>query len=315
MIEVSGLTKYYGEHRAVDRVDFAIERGKVVGFLGLNGAGKTTILRMLAGDLEPSAGSIVVDGHDLLGDPQGYRRRVGFLPESVPVYPDMTVREYLRYVGALRGMAGAALDQRIDEVAARVDVSDHVDVPIDNLSHGYTKRVGIASVIVHDPDLVILDEAISGLDPKQIVEMRSLIAGLAGNHTVLVSSHILPEISQTCDEILVVRDGAIAARGSEAELMARFVQSNAVNLDVRGSRGDILEAIGGVDGAEPSFEGESDGVWTVRVQAQGDVREDLVAACVSAGLGVRRIDVAEGELEAAFLQLSEGTSGDSEGGR
>ncbi len=305
MIEVSGLTKYYGEHRAVDRVDFAIERGKVVGFLGLNGAGKTTILRMLAGDLEPSAGSIVVDGHDLLGDPQGYRRRVGFLPESVPVYPDMTVREYLRYVGALRGMAGAALDQRIDEVAARVDVSDHVDVPIDNLSHGYTKRVGIASVIVHDPDLVILDEAISGLDPKQIVEMRSLIAGLAGNHTVLVSSHILPEISQTCDEILVVRDGAIAARGSEDDLMRRFAGGAVVDMEVRGDAAEIEAALSTVEGAAVTLgDGEQAGVRKVTVRSDGDLREALVAACVGAGLGVRYVDVSRGELEAAFLQLS-----------
>lgn len=306
MIEVSGLTKFYGEHRAVDRVDFSIEKGQVVGFLGLNGAGKTTILRMLAGDLEPSAGSIVVDGRDLLGDPQGYRRRVGFLPETVPVYDDMTVREYLTYVGALRGLGGPDLEQRIETVAAQVDVADHLDVPIDNLSHGYTKRVGIASVIVHDPDLVILDEAISGLDPKQIVDMRSLISGLAGKHTVLVSSHILPEISQTCDEILVIRDGAIAARGSEAELMERLGKANLVELDVRGGQGAIQAAIATVQGASATFSEERAGVWEVQVQMAGDNREELVAACVSAGLGVRRMDVAHGELESAFLQLSKG---------
>ncbi len=305
MIEVSGLTKYFEQHRAVDRVDFAIERGQVVGFLGLNGAGKTTILRMLAGDLEPSAGSVVVDGRDLLADPQEYRRRVGFLPETVPVYPDMTVREYLRYVGALRGMASGELEERIEVVAAQVDVSDHLDRPIEHLSHGYTKRVGIASVIVHDPDLVILDEAISGLDPKQIFDMRSLIRGLAVAHTVLVSSHILPEISQTCDEILVVRDGAIAARGSEDDLMRRFAGGAVVDMEVRGDAAEIEAALSTVEGAAVTLgDGEQAGVRKVTVRSDGDLREALVAACVGAGLGVRYVDVSRGELEAAFLQLS-----------
>jgi ABC-2 type transport system ATP-binding protein len=308
VIQVSGLTKYFGEHRAVDQVDFAIERGQVVGFLGLNGAGKTTILRMLAGDLEPSAGSIIVDGRDLLDHPQEYRRRVGFLPETVPVYPDMTVREYLHYVGALRGMGGGELASRVEQVAARVAVADHLDVPIDNLSHGYTKRVGIASVIVHDPDLVILDEAISGLDPRQIVDMRSLIAGLAGDHTVLVSSHILPEISQTCDEILVIRDGGLAARGTEAELMARFVQGAVATMQVRGDKDAVQTALATVEGTKVTFGEDGEEVLEVRIESERDLREELVAACVKAGIGVRKIDMAQGELEAAFLQLSKGAA-------
>lgn len=307
MIEVHGLTKFFGDHRAVDHVDFAIDKGRVVGFLGLNGAGKTTILRMLAGDLEPSGGSIRVDGRDLLDDPAGYRRRVGFLPEKVPTYDDMTVREYLAYVGALRGLAGADLHDRIDKVAARVGVSDHLDVHLTALSHGYEKRVGIASVVVHEPDLVILDEAISGLDPVQIVEMRSLIRDLAGERTVLVSSHILTEISETCDDILVIQDGRIAARGTEQELRGRLGAPTELALELRAGPEAAERAVRAVPGVTSIevYEREGD-VVVVKVRSDRDVREDLVRACVLANLGVLGLERSERRLEAAFLGLVRG---------
>ncbi|HIN86519.1 MAG TPA: ABC transporter ATP-binding protein, partial [Myxococcales bacterium] len=165
VIQVSGLIKYYGEHRAIDGVDFTVESGHIVALLGLNGAGKTTILRILAGDLEPSAGSIKIGGHDLQSEPNNYRRRVGFLPEQVPIYPDMTVDEYLRFAGALRGVARTELSQRIDHVCERVALEAYRHAPLAHLSHGFRKRLGIAATIIHNPEFVILDEPISGLDP------------------------------------------------------------------------------------------------------------------------------------------------------
>ena len=304
MIRVSGLVKYYGDRCAVAGVDFEVEKGHVVGFLGLNGAGKTTILRMLAGDLEPSAGTIHVDGRDLLADPGGYRKAVGFLPETVPLYLDMTVTEYLDYVGRLRSASGD-LSARIHEVCEQVDIADHAHLPIRHLSHGYRKRLGIASAIVHNPDLVILDEAISGLDPVQIVEMRSVVRSLAGSHTVLVSSHILTEISQTCDEILVMRAGRIAARGTESELLARLTSAADVEVRVRGAAEAASETVRGIEGVQGvTTQAVDDGTVSLTVSASEDVREEIVRRLVAANLGVLRIDRASGELETAFLQMT-----------
>ncbi len=305
MIHVKGLVKYYGDHRAVAGVDFDLQAGHVVGFLGLNGAGKTTILRVLAGDLEPSAGTVQADGLDLLAEPEAYRRKVGFLPEKVPLYDDLTVREYLRYLGSLRGVPGRDLAGRVAEVSEQVAIADHANTPIRHLSHGYQKRLGIASAIVHSPDLVILDEAISGLDPVQIVEMRKLVRTLAGDRTVVVSSHILTEISQTCDEILVIRDGSIAARGSEEEMLGRFADAHVVIVKVRGDGAHAEEVLRGVDGVTAVETGRVDGAErTLTVSASDDVRAALVRALVEADLDVLKLVRAEGELEAAFLELS-----------
>jgi len=305
LIHVKGLVKYYGDHRAVAGVDFDLPSGAVVGFLGLNGAGKTTILRVLAGDLEPSAGTVQVDGRDLLDDARDYRLRVGFLPETVPIFPDLTVREYLRYVARLRGLASKGMEQRIDDVCQQVAIVRYVDSPIRHLSHGYQKRLGIASAIVHEPNLVILDEAISGLDPVQIVEMRKLVRGLAGRHTVLVSSHILTEISQTCDEILVIADGFIAARGTEDELLSRIEDTHVVELTVRGDADTAAAALRGVDGVAEVAVDRTDGDEVhLTVTGSKDIRQAAVQAAVEAGLGVLRLVRAEGELEAAFLELT-----------
>jgi len=309
VIQAQGLVKYYGERCAVSGVDFEVPTGQVVGFLGLNGAGKTTILRMLAGDLEPSAGSILVDGRDLQADPKGYRRRVGFLPEGAPGYADMSVAEHLSYLCRLRGVRGSSISALVQEVCERVDVTLYKDEPIRNLSHGYRQRVGIASTIVHAPDLVILDEPISGLDPVQIVEMRSLVRGLAGDHTVLVSSHILTEISQTCHHILVLREGEIALRGSEEELRRRTTSVHSISLSVRGD-GQAAEALAGsLDGVtEAALLNESDGRADLSVAASRDLREELAARLVSEGFGLLRLVRNESELEAVFLELARGGS-------
>src|SRR6476469_5728147 len=222
MIKDKGLTKYYGELAAVRELDFSIDRGEVIGFLGLNGAGKTTALKILGCILLPTSGDVTVDGIDIARDPHEVRRRIGFLPDTPPLYNDMTVGRYLKFAAELRGVPSSEAGKAVAEAEERTATRDVHDQPIFSLSHGYRQRVGVAQALVHKPKLLILDEPTSGLDPVQIVEMRKLIRSLKGEHTVLVSSHILSEISQTCDRLLVIQAGEIVAQGTEAELAQRF---------------------------------------------------------------------------------------------
>src|SRR5580693_6841591 len=218
VIEITDLYKYYGERRAIGPLSCSIAGGEIVGLLGLNGAGKTTTLRILACDLLPSAGTVTVDGIDVVERPHEVRGRIGYLPDTPPLYPEMTVRGYLHFAARLRGLSRAEADRRVPEVEELTEVDGVSQDPISSLSHGFRQRVGIAQAIVHRPRLLVLDEPITGLDPVQIVEMRELLRSLKGEHTILLSSHILSEISETCDRILVIKDGQIAAAGTEAEL-------------------------------------------------------------------------------------------------
>src|SRR5215813_6486742 len=249
MIRASNLSKFYGGKRALGPVTFEINDGETVGFLGLNGAGKTTALRILACDLRPSAGSVHIDGIDALENPHAVRRHVGFLPETPPLYPDMAVGEYLRFAGRLRGLSAKEVERRVPEVAARTHIEDVQAEPIRNLSHGYRQRVGVAQAVVHQPKLVILDEPTRGLDPVQIVEMRQLVRELKAEHTVLISSHILPEISETCDRMLVLGEGAIVGSGTEEELSQRLASSRRVVVGVKpGNVDDAIETVKAVAG-------------------------------------------------------------------
>ena len=222
MIEVKGLTKYYGEVAAIRDLDFSIERGEVIGFLGLNGAGKTTALKILGCVLLPTAGDVTVDGIDIARDPHEVRRRIGFLPDTPPLYNDMTVGRYLKFAAELRGVPASAVDKAVGDAEEKTALRDKHDQSIFSLSHGYRQRVGVAQALVHNPKLLILDEPTSGLDPRQILEMRSMIRALRGEHTVLLSSHILSEISQTCDRLLVIHGGEIIAQGSEQDLATQL---------------------------------------------------------------------------------------------
>lgn len=310
MIEVQSLSRYYGSRCAVDRVSFSISSREVVGFLGLNGAGKTTTLKVLAGLILPSGGDVAVDGVDMASSPTGVRARIGFLPEDPPLYTEMTVADSLRFVGGLRGMTDAAIAVRLPGVLARTNLDDVADRVIGELSHGYRKRVGIASAIIHAPKLVILDEPISGLDPVQIVEMRAVIKGLKDECTVLVSSHILSEISQTCDRILVLNNGRLVAQGTETELAGRFHIGGSIDLSLRGEEDAARAAIEGIDGVKKIIPlGHTDGVISIRVSMASDVREAIAAALVGAGLGLRGISDAHDELEGIFLELTDHEAG------
>jgi ABC-2 type transport system ATP-binding protein len=312
MIEVRDLTHYYGAHRALSDVSLRIEDREIVGFLGLNGAGKSTMLRILAGLQLPSAGTVTIDGVDASASPDLVRRRIGFLPDEPPLHREMRVDEFLRWAGQLKGRTKAEVDEvlpRALEICQIADVSKRL---ISELSFGYRKRVGIALTIVHRPDLIILDEPIGGLDPVQIVEMRSVVKNLQEHATVLISSHILSEITQTCDRILVLHEGKLVAEGTEQELSDRIGSGGRLVLTLRGDRARIEGVLGGLDGVD-GFEledGHGDGdLVPARVQLSADVREDLVRALVEAGIGVRRLEEGEAELERVFLGLTKDDKG------
>jgi ABC-2 type transport system ATP-binding protein len=305
MIEVESLSRYYGTHRAVDNVSFTIGKNAVVGFLGLNGAGKTTTLKVIAGLLAPSSGSVRIDGVDMTTAAVSFRQRIGFMPETPPLYTEMTVSAYLRYLGQLRGMPSAAVEARLPSVLERCQLAGQANRVIDELSHGFRKRVGIAQSIIHKPSLVILDEPISGLDPVQIVEMRKVIRSLGDECTVLVSSHILPEVSQTCDRILVLRKGKLIADGTEEQLANRFHRSEVISVVVHGSKAK-LEATLQSSPIVSSFTitGGTDDRPAARVEMKGDQREELVRLLLGAGFGLRRLEDASDELEDIFMDLN-----------
>ncbi len=305
MIQVTGLTRYYGEFAAVKEVSFQIGIGEVVGLLGLNGAGKSTTMKVLAGLLAPSRGQVLIEGIDVAQNPEALRGRIGYLPEDPPLYADMTVRGFLAHCGRLKGMTREAIRLRVPEVIALAQLTGKEDQVIGTLSHGYRKRVGIAMSVVHDPRLVILDEPISGLDPQQIAEMRHVVRNLGQGRAVIVSSHILSEISQTCDRILVYHNGRLVAQGTELELAQRSGSDTRVLITVRGSA-DALESWAR---SHPRVRAVArrpadPGLAAALLDLDGDAREALVADAVAAGFGIRLVESPADELEEIFLGLT-----------
>jgi ABC-2 type transport system ATP-binding protein len=306
MIQVEGLTKYYGYQAAIQGLDFNIERGEVIGFLGLNGAGKSTTLKILGCILLPTAGRVRIDGLNVVEHPHEIRKKIGYLPDTPPLYDEMTVGSYLAFVAQLRGVPARDARRRVEEVEARTGLQAVDRSGISTLSHGYRQRVGLAQALVHNPELLILDEPTSGLDPGQIVEMRSLIKGLKGRHTVLVSSHILSEIHETCDRLLVIQNGRIAGQGTEAELAQRAGSQSQVELEVAGAVATAVTALKSVPGVVSVTVVREDGASSaLRVEASTDARAALVRALVAAQVDVLRVDRPE-RLESIFLKLTHG---------
>jgi len=309
MIRASNLSKFYGSKRALAQISFEIKDGETVGFLGLNGAGKTTALRILACDLRPSSGTVEVGGVDAVNEPHEVRKRIGFLPENPPLYQDMSVVDYLSFAGELRGMSRGQVKRRMPDVLETTDLTDVSTDIIGTLSHGYRQRVGVAQAIIHQPKFLILDEPTRGLDPVQIVEMRNLIHDLKENHTVLISSHILTEISQTCDRLLVLGKGKLLGSGSEHELAASESEIRQITVTVRAPQGDdprgqirkVLDIVPGVKSVADPY--EQGGGWSYALSTTKDCRAEVSRAVVDAKLDLLKLDYARSELENTFIRL------------
>jgi ABC-2 type transport system ATP-binding protein len=307
LIEVAGLTKYYGSHPAVKDVSFGAEKGEILGFLGPNGAGKTTTMRMLTCFLPPSAGTARVAGYDILEDSVAVRARIGYLPENVPLYPDLRVRSYLDFVGALKGMTRGDRVRRSGSVMDECGVTEIRDQLIGTLSRGYRQRVGLAQALLADPEVLILDEPTVGLDPKQIIEIRDLIKGLAGKRTVILSTHILPEVSLVCQRVIIINNGVLVTDDTPANLGKHLRKSSSVEIMARGdydAMAAVLGRIAGVAGVR-RLDTLPEGVVRLAVDSKDDtdLREAVTAGLVSAGIGVLGVNSQSLSLEDIFVQL------------
>jgi len=312
MITVNNLTKRYARKTAVDDVSFNIEKGQIVGFLGPNGAGKTTTMRMLTCFMPPTSGSASVAGYDIVENPLEVKRSIGYLPETPPLYPEMRTGEYLEFVGKLKGLRGAELSQRVDYVLDRCAVADMREKVLGKLSKGYRQRVGLAQAIIHNPQVLILDEPTAGLDPKQINDTRDLIKGLAGDHTIILSTHILPEVEQTCEQVIIINNGKLVTTDSVNHLQSRARGAGSVLVEVAGRTDALdtaliqrrLESVSGV--LRVTHKGTRENRSTFEVEGKTDraIRGDLARAVVESGWDLNELRTAAVSLEDIFLQLT-----------
>jgi len=307
MIEVENLTKRYGPTLAVSDVTFQAQKGEVLGFLGQNGAGKTTTMRVITGYLPPSEGRVRVAGYDVVEEPLEAKRRTGYLPEAPPVYPDMTVTEYLAFVGRIKGISRRELKSRLAEISERCVVTDVLNRQIGKLSKGFRQRVGLAQALIHNPEVLVLDEPTAGLDPKQIIETRQLIKGLAGRHTVILSTHILPEAAKTCQRVVVINAGKIVAVGTPDELTRRLQGFETILLTVEGAAADVrdkLQRVEGVNLVEPRDTSDGRVTYEVHAEKGKDVRAELARAVVESHWKLYELKTSGLSLEDIFLKLT-----------
>ena len=301
MIEVENLTKYYGDLAAIRDLNFRVERGEILGFLGPNGAGKTTTMRILSGYMPPSAGTARVADFDVFDDSLEVRRRIGYMPETVPLYPEMSVRSYLAFMARIRGVTNRK--GQVDAAMEACHITDKADTIIGKLSKGYRQRVGLAQALVHDPEVLILDEPTIGLDPKQIIEVRELIKELGHERTIILSTHILPEAQQTCDRVLIINEGEIVAEGTSQQLTDRLTRGTLLHVQVAQPGPEVIAALSrvpGVTGVEPE-DGGSYGVTCAQGQ---DCRTAIAATVVNGGWGLLELRAIEMSLEDIFLKLT-----------
>lgn len=305
MIDVKNLTKRYGAKAAVSDVSFTVSRGEIIGLLGPNGAGKTTIMNIITGYLSATDGTVTVNGHDIVTDPAGVKKCIGYLPEQPPLYLDMTVNEYLQFVYELKKVK-LPYKEHLKEVKELARISDVADRLIRNLSKGYRQRVGLAQALIGNPEVLILDEPTVGLDPKQIIEMRSVIKDLGKERTVILSSHILPEISAVCERIIIINKGKIVATGSTDDLTKAVDKQNRFIARIKGDRQEVVSRLRGIEGlmrATPKSTGIPD-VYDYSIECERDVREDMFYSLVEASfplLGLRPKDMS---LEDVFIKIT-----------
>ena len=308
MIEVQHVSKRYGPVAAVNDVSFRVEAGQILGFLGPNGAGKTTTMRILTGYMPPTEGKALIAGYDVFDSPVEAKRRTGYLPESPPLYPDMTVREYLNFVAKIKAVASGERRQRIDYAMDRTNIADMANRHCGNLSKGYRQRVGLAQAILHNPDVLILDEPTAGLDPKQIIETRELIKELAGDHTIILSTHILPEVAQTCEQVVIINKGRVVAEDTPANLTGRLHGSETIQLQVDTGSTDptsIMSAVPGVVQIRVSaVTPNNDRSIEIQAAEGTDIRREIANTVVSNGWGLLEMRPIRLSLEEIFLQLT-----------
>jgi ABC-2 type transport system ATP-binding protein len=304
VIEVQHLTKRYGRVTAVDDVSFRVERGEILGFLGPNGAGKTTTMRILTGYMPATEGKAIVAGFDVFDQPIEAKRRTGYLPETPPLYPDMTVVEYLGFVAKIKGVPSGERTSRIKQVMERTRIADMANRQCAKLSKGYRQRVGLAQAILHNPDVLILDEPTAGLDPKQIIETRELIKELAGDHTIILSTHILPEVSQTCQRVVIINKGRVVAVDTPDNLTARLRGSETLYVQVDADAASVLTHVPGVTRVVESERLNGLVGYEVDSETGRDVRRDLARAVVTSGFGLLELRPMRISLEDVFLSLT-----------
>ena len=306
MITVEHLTKRYGSTLAVNDLNFSVDAGEILGFLGPNGAGKTTTMRMLTGYMPPSEGTAKIAGFDVLEDSLAVRQRIGYLPETPPLYREMTVQGYLHFVASIKGVSAGDRPRRVDWAIERCGLTERRHQLIRKLSKGFRQRVGIAQAIVHDPPVIILDEPTVGLDPKQIIEVRNLIKSLAGDHTIILSTHILPEVSMTCNRVVIIQKGRVVATDTIDQLLNRSDNRTQYELKLSGNLQALQAALAqfpGLAGVQTQSEGDNH-VVTVTTSGDTDIGPELTALVVQAGLKLYEMNRRRATLEDVFLQLT-----------
>lgn len=309
MIEVKNLVKKYGDHTAVDHLNFTIEKGKIYGFLGPNGAGKSTTMNMITGYIASTEGDILIDGHNILDEPEKAKKCIGYLPEMPPLYTDMTVMEYLNFAAELKSIAKDEREKNIQEVMSITKLEDMKYRLIKNLSKGYKQRVGLAQALLGYPEVIILDEPTVGLDPKQIIEIRDLIKGLGDKHTVILSSHILSEVSAVCDYVMIIDHGKLVASDSPNNLSKLMAGTNSLEMTVKSTEEEIRRALDVVENIEDMIFRESmvknacD--FTIKIMGEQDMRENIFFALAEAKLPILRMQSTNMTLEEVFLKLTD----------
>jgi ABC-2 type transport system ATP-binding protein len=307
VIEVQHLSKHYGRVTAVDDVSFRVERGEILGFLGPNGAGKTTTMRILTGYMPATEGRAIVAGFDIFDKPIEAKRRIGYLPESPPLYPDMTVREYVDFVARIKGVPSKERRDRVTATLKRTHVADMADRQCGKLSKGYKQRVGLAQALIHNPEVLVLDEPTAGLDPKQIMETRDLIRSLAGDHTIVLSTHILPEVSQTCQRVVIINNGRVVAVDTPDNLTARLRGAETMFVQVDAAGADpapALMEIPGVTRVAVSDDRGAVGALEVETERGSDIRREIARTIVNRGWGLLELRPMRMSLEEVFLQVT-----------
>ena len=310
MIEVNNLTKYYGDFPAIEGISFTVNKGEILGLLGPNAAGKTTTMRILTGFIPPTSGSAKVAGFDVVGDSLEARKRIGYLPETVPLYTEMTVEDYLDFMGNIRGMDKGWRRRRIAEVIEITRLGEYQSSLIGKLSKGFRQRVGIAQSILHEPDVLIMDEPTIGIDPIQVVETRNLIKGFGGEHTVILSTHILPEVSMVCDRVIIIHEGQVVAIDRPENLSERLRGPERIEVDIRGPAAQVMTTLRNVSGVrEVTRTGDGDvASYYIESNSGAEVGEEIAGLVIKQGWGLLRLQPMQMSLEEIFLRLTDSES-------